>query len=62
MVCYIDVQYPPTIVAENDEYEENFEAGCWYSEEIKRYEFFGMILQERSPGFIAAHGAVLLSY
>ena len=49
MICYIDVQYPPTVVAENDEDEEDSESGCWYCEEINRNEFFGMIPQECSP-------------
>jgi len=46
---HIDVQNPTTIIAENDEYIQDLEAGSWHSEEIERDEVFGMILQECSP-------------
>ncbi len=35
MVDYIEMQYPATVVAENDEHKKDFEAGCWHREEVE---------------------------
>ena len=34
MVGYIEMQDPATVVAENDEYKEDFEVSRWYREEV----------------------------
>jgi hypothetical protein len=49
MVGYIEMQYPTTVIAENDEHKKDFETGGWDREKIERDEFFRMILQECSP-------------
>ncbi len=46
MVGYIEMQYPTTVIAENDEHKKDFETGGWDREKIERDELFGMILQE----------------
>ncbi len=30
----VDMQYPATVVGEDDEYEKNLEVGRWYREEV----------------------------
>jgi hypothetical protein len=34
MISCVDMQYAATVVAENDEYKEDFEVGRWYREEV----------------------------
>ena len=43
------MQYPPPIVAQNEQDKEHPEGGCWQSEEIQRNDVFGMICQKRPP-------------
>ena len=49
MVGYIEMQYPTTVIAENDEHKKEFKTGGRDREKTERDEFFGMILQECSP-------------
>jgi hypothetical protein len=50
MLCGVNVQYTPPIVAQDDEYKKDPERGCGYGKEIKRNEFFGVVFKEGSPG------------
>ena len=35
MVGYIQMQDPTTVITENDEHKQDFEAGCWNRKEIE---------------------------
>jgi len=35
MVGHVEMHYPATVIAENNEYKQDFEAGSWNGQEIE---------------------------